>query len=281
MYSPPPLQVLLRPSPVHFEEDMNAMASRGLRGVWASSYHGFDLALMDRLPEWRFDALHAQDGGPTCVEPIRRMPWLRNLSVGTGVGGPVPLDLSRHLDLDSLSLEWHPKLRLPAELPRLRYLALWKYKPRAQDLTELPALPAIEHLRLVQGNVRCLDGIERFPTLRRVEVAYNRSLVDVSALGTLRDLEELCLDRCPNVADLAPLAGCTALQAAVVDGVRELPTLQWVRSLPLLRHLSVRRCNVLDGDLSVGDRLESFHHDRRPHYNRKPPVVRITLRPAP
>ena len=85
------------------------------------------------------------------------------------------------------------------EIVSLRELVIWNYQPGSRDLSGLSRLIHLERLRLIQPRISSLDGVERLPSLTKLEVSYARALTDASALRRCARPIEVMLDHVPNL----------------------------------------------------------------------------------
>jgi len=141
--------------------------------------------------------------------------------------------------------------------------------PNAKTLTGFISGEALENFSISQSPIQSLEGIEVASQLRRLELAYNRRLSDISALchlgETLRYLE---IDTCGKIRDFSVLKELHNLEFLILKGSNILPDLSFLKEMPKLKvfHLTM---NVEDGDLSLCGQLPYARIKNRKHYSLK------------
>ena len=120
-----------------------------------------------------------------------------------------PLDLTQFKRLQEFRGDWRPTLKLPEGDAALRVLALWKYRSAAGNLSGLPWLARLEDLSIVQSRITSAEGVQRYKTLRRLELSYCTDLADISQVAGLADgkMEVLECEKCRKIANHWSVAG--------------------------------------------------------------------------
>ena len=139
--------------------------------------------------------------------------------------------------------------------PRLEYLRMENGDGYgAVDLSGLAACVDLSRVELGALPIRDLDFLKDKP-LRRLELWGLDELRDVSALDSLKKLEELEIKYCPRVTDYSPIAGCTALEHIHVQGDSNPDALRdasFLAELPKLRDIGLYSCNLRNMDFLEG-----------------------------
>jgi hypothetical protein len=188
---------------------------------------------------------------------------------------PTVKDLSglRHLPrLRSLALD-RPTCRFDVlgELRSLRKLYLDGWRPGAEsifrlteledvglqrfgdaDLSRMAGWPKLERLWLNDGKLERLAGI---PTSVRVlRLTSQRILSSLTPLGSCEDLEELYIERCRGIRELAGIEGCSHLRIFTVGSSGPIGSLAPLRGLTQLRYLA-----LIEGSLAPGADVEALY----------------------
>jgi hypothetical protein len=184
-------------------------------------------------------------------------------------GNLVTLDLARFRRLRDVDLVWHSKLGLTPDCTALRRVLLRKYKSRSRSLDELPVLPELHDLALVQGHLESLEGVAKFRALRRLELSYLRRLTSLGPLAAVRDgaLEQLECYRCPRLEDHAVVSQLPSLRVLRFIGCGRIASLGFVNAMPALEELRFVDSNVVDGDMSPCLRLKRVGFNNKRHYS--------------
>jgi hypothetical protein len=181
------------------------------------------------------------------------------------------LDLANFPLLEELRIEWWRKLRFSDSMESLRVLSLSHYAPASGDLTGLPQIPQLDDLDLVQASNLTLSGIERFPEIRRLTVAYFPKLVDLSPLTAFADgvLEILEFGNCPKLAHHDQVRVIRSLRRLAFNKCGEIPSLSFLNELPALESFSFVNTNIIDGDLTPCLRLQFAGFFNKRHYSHR------------
>ncbi len=159
------------------------------------------------------------------------------------------LDTTRFPNLRDLRGNWSKKLVLPEPNSSLRGLMLYGYKTHSRTLKEIPKYPALTRLEFVRGNLVLLDGVEEFPSLDFLDLAYMRALVDVSAaIGC--SARQIGFQNCPHVKGIEALARCSNLNFLRLSKCPPMKSLKFVHQSKTLRKLSFVHTTIEDGDMT-------------------------------
>ena len=168
-------------------------------------------------------------------------------------------------------------------MPSLRALSLSHYAPASGDLTGLPAIPKLEDLDLVQSRNLTLSGVNRFPGLKRMTIAYFPRLVDLSPLIAFADgaLEVLEFANCPNLTHHDQVKVIQSLRRLAFNKCGEIPSLRFLDDFLALESFSFVDTNILDGDLTPCLRLQFAGFLDKRHYSHRssdfPPAGASTI----
>jgi hypothetical protein len=152
-------------------------------------------------------------------------------------------------------------------LPKVEYLTLHNVN-RPVDPPSWPNLPSLSYLSMVHGGLQDLHGLERYLTLAHLDISYLKRLDSIAVLTEL-PIKHLWIDACPKVSDWAEvLPALKALNSLRILNCGVLKDLAFLLNLNL-REFRFGRTKVLDGDLSLLDRIPIVAFDDARHYNRK------------
>jgi len=264
---------------------MEYATQNGLAGIAISPLGGFrlaDLSFLSRYPGVEhLTILHAEMVDISRVSILRDLRYLQ-------ISGRArqSVDLADFPFLRELRIEWWPKLRFGDSMSSLRALSLRGYAPASNDLSRLPEIPELEDLDLVQSHKLTLSGIYRFPTLRRLTLAYMPNLVDLSPLRSFSDgaIEILEFGNCPKLANHDTVSVIQSLRRLAFNKCGEIPSLRFLDDLKALESFSFVDTNIVDGNLTPCLRLQFAGFFDKRHYSHRssdfPPAGKPTeLRP--
>ena len=152
-------------------------------------------------------------------------------------------------------------------LPKLEFLYL-RNVSSPLDPPSWPNLASLKYLGIVLGGVENLAGLERLHKLVHLDISYLKRLVSIT---TLKDLpvKHLWIQACSKISDWGSvLPTLRSLQSLRIINCGVLKDLSFLLRLNL-REFRFGQTKVLDGDLSLLDRVPYVAFDDARHYNIK------------
>ena len=245
-------------------------AFRNDLGIAIAPLTGFksnDLSFLSRYPS--IEHLTIMDSEKLDVSVVSS---LRNLHYLKILGSTrQPIDLASFPLLRDLQVQWWPGLRFGETLPSLRALTLSHYKPSSGDLTDLPAIPHLEELHLVQSRNLVLTGIGRFSRIKKLSVSYFPGLTDISPLSAFESgvMESLEFQNCLKIANHDAVKVIRSLKRLAFNRCGEIPSLGFLNELTALESFSFVGTNIVDGDLRPCLRLRFVGFLDKRHYSHR------------
>ena len=133
--------------------------------------------------------------------------------------------------------------------PQLQYLRLENGEDYGEtDLSGLAACEKLSQVELGTLSLRDLDFLRDKP-IRVLQLWDMGMLRDISALESLKRLEELEIQYCERITDYTPIAGCTALEHIHLQCDNNPDALQdasFLADLPKLWDIGLYSCNLND-----------------------------------
>lgn len=209
---------------------------------------------------------------PFDFEPLYGMPNLRYLECwlmredkqqpfGT-------VDYARLQNLSEVVVEGKGHSNI-TNLKKLRSFQASDYRGVNKTLADYPSGDLLEHLSLTSCNLRSLDGIEKSPNIKDLELTYNRSLADISALYKVADsLRALSVEACGKIQDFSVLHALTNLEHLHLDGSTHLPDISFLANMPRLKTFATTM-PIADGDLRPCLAIPYASVRNRKHHNLK------------
>lgn len=188
-------------------------------------------APIDFLEKFKFlDGLAITDFKLKKLNPIYRLEQLKSLHLTTPKIERI--DVSYFPKIKTLSVTTKSKVLGLEELRHLEdcflvdggFITLEIFDSNKSLLNLRLTCPSLKsigdcNLKLLEGleladvrQLESLEGLERFPNLKRVIVRSGKNLRDVSAVGKLKKLEHLVLGNCPKVESLLCLKKSSSLK---------------------------------------------------------------------
>lgn len=176
------------------------------------------------------------------------------------------IDLSNFPELEGLSCDYSPRLKGLETCKHIKDLTLTGYKPKSKNFSDLPSLPELTELLLIQTNITTLQGIECFSKLKKLELYSARNLETIAALQALpNSFEEIQFEQCRKISDLEILGKIQSLKKIILpEG--EIESLAFVEGLPHLEFISFWGTKVLDGNINYCKNIGFVGFDNKKHY---------------
>jgi hypothetical protein len=180
------------------------------------------------------------------------------------------VDLNNFPNLDTLNCSFTNRLVGLESCKKLKKLTVSDFKSKTKDLSALPPLNNLEHLSLIKTDITTLQGIERFNSLRKLEIFSASKLETIAALQSLSgSLEEIQLERCKKIIDYEILGKVKSLKKIILSESGEIRSLVFVKELLQLEFISFWGTNVLDGDIKYCEGINYVGFDNKKHYTHK------------
>ena len=160
-----------------------------------------------------------------------------------------PIDYSVFPKLEQIGSTWHPKVIISEKCRKLKYLCLWHYKPKSKDLTELPNLPNLEFLGIIQSPIESTKGIENFKKLKQIDLAYQPKLTTLYGIENL-PIEIAEVQNCKHLRNLDHFRTVKTLRKLICFKCGAVQSINFIRDLKSLNHFAFLDMDVLDGDMS-------------------------------
>ena len=204
--------------------------------------------------------------------PLYDLPNLRKLICQTMYGPEGNrisyVDYSRLSSLEDLVINGVGHKNVDT-LHRLKALTFSGKQPASKTLVGTFQSADLEDLGIIESPVSSLAGIEQSPKLKKITLAYNRNLEDISALECVGDtLTELDIESCGKIKDFSVLKKLHKLEILRLIGKNVLPDLSFIRYMTNLKSFTFYM-NASNGDLSMCLDIPFVQIQNRRHYSHK------------
>lgn len=205
-----------------------------------------DLSFLKEFPK----LLYLEILGPS---PIN-MRYLDSLTNLRGLRVELPgcgIDFACFPELEVFIGDWHIDNCNLDKSRELRYLHVWHFKSRSDDLSELANITRLEHLAMAQSAIRTLRGLETLEDLRRLAISHVPNLESIDALGNSEcGLREVQFSTAKKIKSYAPLARIPKLRRLMLSSCAPMQNLKWTAGMEYLDFFSFVETNVVGADLS-------------------------------
>ena len=179
----------------------------------------------------------------------------------------IKFDLSRFPALEKYSGESRYVEKIQ-EAHNLKTLRLNDYE--YDTLNEIAMLENIDTLEFNTSKIKSLDGCNGLKKLQCLYLYYNRTLVDISALESVKhSLKSLTIENCGKISDFSVLEKLENLETLVLIGSNVIPNLSFLAKMKKLKTFTFTM-EIADGDLTPCLKLQySCCAKGRKNYNLK------------
>jgi hypothetical protein len=151
-------------------------------------------------------------------------------------------------NLETLRYTWNKNCKNISSLKKLKELSLWSYKPKNQDLYEFIYMNNIEEIRLVQSDIKSINGIEKLENLKELALVSNKNLSFDNFNHVLPKIEFLYIESCKKIDDgfckLFPnLKKLEFVNNSSIDSLKNI-----LENLKKLEYLNIAGTNILESD---------------------------------
>lgn len=233
-----------------------------------------DIRFISKCPSleylWVLPALGVNNFDYSPVYELPNIKWLRCDTMTGWEGEQVAsVDYSRFNKVRRLSIHGYKGHHNVALTQTVISLVFDFGYPNSNDLVNILPSAELRNLAVCQAPIKSLAGIETSKKLRRLKLSNNRKLSDISALDKLSEsLACLEIDTCGKISDFSALETLVNLEYLTLKGSNTLPDLSFLMNMPKLRYLHLTM-NVVNGDLSLCERLPYVRIQNRKHYSHK------------
>jgi hypothetical protein len=131
------------------------------------------------------------------------------------------------------------------------YAILWHLKAKKNPFDNLPPSNKLLYLEINWGNIKCFCGIEKFGSLKRLELHHCLKLEIDEGLSTLKDkLEYLHINQSKKFKFSDELLRLQKLKVLCLNNCGQIESLGFLKYFPNLIDFRFVNTNVLDGNLT-------------------------------
>ena len=148
-----------------------------------------------------------------------------------------------------VSCEW-PEIE-QMDLSEIEYLIIWHHKNSIKDLSNLPNIPKLKYLEINWSNSLSLEGLEKYNSLKRLEIHMCTKLESIEDISSLKNsLEYVHFNGCKKINNHEKIIACKKLDTLCFNKCGEIKSLDFILSLPNLKDFRFVNTNILDGNLN-------------------------------
>jgi hypothetical protein len=177
------------------------------------------------------------------------------------------IDLLNFPDLEVLACDYSNRLNGLETCLNLRNLTLTNFNPKINNITKLLKLSKIEHLNLFKTNIINIESIDNLSKLRNLKIFMGNKLEIIEPLKSLKNLEEIHIEKCKNIKDFETLGEIVSLKKIILSECGEIKNLKFIKKLPNLEFLSFWNTIISDGNLSYCKDLNFVGFKNRKGYS--------------
>ena len=164
---------------------------------------------------------------------------------------------------------------------KVEYSVLWHLKTKQKSFDKLPISENLRYLELNWANLKELNGLNRFPNLKRLEIHYCRKLESLEGIQNVTKLEFLHINQSKKLNISEHLLKLKDIKVLCLNSCGELPNLDFLSNFKKLIDFRFVNTKIESGDLRPiiehpTIRTVGFLNKR--HYNMKDEQVENILK---
>jgi internalin A len=182
------------------------------------------------------------------------------------------IDFQNFKQLKILYYNHDPKYRNLSSLSHLEDILSTHTKE--DDCFFLSELLNLRKVR-IDGNIRRMNYIEKLTKLCELQVTYSPKLYDASAIGKVKNLRKLYIEKCKNISDFSFLSDNQNIEELFID---EMDNLEFVKTMPNLRKINFWNCkngNLLPLLQSQSLIDVSFYPNKKSYTHTKEEIIQL------
>jgi len=150
--------------------------------------------------------------------------------------------------LKNVYLEYYKEFDNIFECKEISRLSIVFYKVKSFE--KFTHLTNLKELNIKQSTIKNINDIQLLKKLEVLDISYNRVLNDIEGIRDNRNIKELTIRCCSKISDFTVLGSVSELENLVLENVKELNNLDFIRNLKHLKTLRiVGKTNIINGDL--------------------------------
>lgn len=126
-------------------------------------------------------------------------------------------------------------------------LTIWHFNPDSHSFEELPELKQIKRLCVNFTNAESLNGLEKLPDLKRLELAYCPKLTSLDGLPD--SLDFLMIEHAGKLCGYEKISALKGLKVLRLHECGDIESLNFLNSLPQLTEFRFVNTSIADGNL--------------------------------
>jgi hypothetical protein len=255
----------LRVSSDHLSESVELINRKKFKNVAiGGQYELTEIEFLKECPSIENLTLNSDE-----VKDFRGLAYLENVKIlSLDIDNKSKIDLGNMVSLQGIYGKLPANTNGLSKLKNLRSLRLWNFKSSTKSLLELAKAESLEELILTQTQIQSLQGIGNLKKLKKLELNSLRTLVDIADLkGVNNTLEILTIESCKKIEDYSPIASLQSLKKLELIACGAIKSIDFIKELSNLELFAFVETNVLDGNLSYCEGIESIYFNEKKHYS--------------
>ena len=177
------------------------------------------------------------------------------------------VDLSKQINLESLSLEWRKGKIIGIEnCHKLKTLCLVDYKE--DNLNSIKKLKQLKNLIIKNSSIKTLSGLEGINFIEHIFLGSCKYLKSIKEINKKNNLLSLSIQVCSQINDYESLEALPNLESLQIIDCKEIKSIKFIQNYPKLKKLSLLgNTDVLDGDMTPALRIKEVIYKQLKHYN--------------
>lgn len=214
-------------------------------GVAITTSHDYKLQNVDFLFGYtEIKNLTISDG----IDNINAIHTLHNLEFLCISGKKRKVDFSHFPSLTQLIADWSPHFLNLDKCVYLDRLSFYNYAPKIKDCSDIPNIPTITKLKIVQSPIKALIGLGNFNRLEEIELIYCSKLEKLCCLEESKEtLVSLRFDHCKSIQNHDYVIRLDHLNTLAFIDSGTMPSIEFIKEMVSLKDFMFSGTDVIDG----------------------------------
>ena len=186
----------------------------------------------------------------------------------------IPKNIQYHQDLKEEEFD-------RSSFQNAEYAVIWHFKKGPTPFDKIPGSDKLKYLEFNWANFKSLDGIDKFPNLKRLELHYCTKLESFTGVENIHhSLEYLHINQSKKLRVESALSTLKNLKVLCLNNCGDIRELDFLSNFPELIDFRFVDTNVLSGNLTPilkHPTLKSIGFLNKRHYNYKFEVLSALL----
>lgn len=231
---------------ISYADEISRTGIRCLRLSQSMGWSDDNIDFLSAFDVNDLDSIEVYSERVTDLSPLSQFGSLLKIGLQTGRGSGFRTSTFNHLRF--LFFRWYGANSLDQLSTNLQSLKIDKYP--YSSIADVPHARNLNRILIGGSKLTTMSGVEKFSSLKRVEILDARRLVDYSDVSALKKLESLSFHAAQCIGNLQHISNLECLAELELDNCGDIISLEPLTLLKNLRSVKITgNTTVVDGNL--------------------------------